>query len=200
MEHLIGGVIGGAIAALFGAYISNIFTWKIKNRIEALDITYIEALKINDLFVELYCKHKEVTTIPNEDLETFGKSIKVYIRNGYLNCFIIDGIKCGKLYEKMRLWTTQFDEILNPIDSKTGRRKSSKHRDFYILDNKPLSEVVKKYEVAFKDIQITMFNMRKKITSPWYMFGLTIIYPFTSLYRILYYCFKLPHKLCCNTK
>ena len=61
------------ITALFriiiGAWINNVFIWKIKNRIDALDDIYINVLEFNDSFLELCLENYNNPVISRESIK-----------------------------------------------------------------------------------------------------------------------------------
>ena len=44
-RYLVAAVLGAIVAVLAGAWINNVFTWEVKNRVEALDRIYIDVLE-----------------------------------------------------------------------------------------------------------------------------------------------------------
>lgn len=77
------------IGALLGAYLNNIFSWKIKNTVEHLDLLYIEIFEINNLvyhIVTLKQQHNiDKLSKLNEEINTFYKELDFkFINSGAL--------------------------------------------------------------------------------------------------------------------
>lgn len=159
------GLIGSGIGALFGAYLTNIFTWKIKNRIDALDIIYAETLNHYNLIVDTFTSNEIDKLNPYNPIRDIAQH---YEKSLFLNCFIIDGEKYGELFNKLNNWRNLGYNIL--------------------LEDRENESKVNLYENEFQISIDLIFNTRKELTSFSYM--LKQINFFKHIYECLSNCCK----------
>lgn len=184
--EIVAAVLGAIVAVLAGAWINNVFTWEVKNRVEALDRIYIDVLEYNQAFLD-FCKkqlaknrdrtieaiarnssetkHLEtasnnMVTTPYTDknlIEELNQQINPYIHRGFRDTYIIDGRKSGSLYKKILDWSVF---IAN---------NASKYSAFVRPKGIPIGPTAQQYEELLNDVTDTIFNQRKEITSFPYM-------------------------------
>lgn len=59
--EIIAAVLGSLVAVFIGAYINNVFTWKIKDKIHAVDKLYSYLWQLDKIFLD-YCSKKMTLT------------------------------------------------------------------------------------------------------------------------------------------
>lgn len=195
--EIVAAILGSVVVVFIGAWVNNIVTWKVKNRIEALDSTYIYVLEHNQAFLEFCSKQKDKENIDNELIKILNKKIEPYINRGYLNCFIIDEIKAGILYKKIYNWHQAIMRNTGCYyDYENNRWNNPKPHLFNINNNEQKSDTVKEYEVLLNDVTDTIFAYRKEIISFHYILKQlfmnwgTLITVLTIVVGLLCYWFK----------
>jgi hypothetical protein len=91
------------IGALIGAWINNITTWKIKNKVDALDEAYKAILDLNSKFLIWTTQPLETDPqgwLNKKEINVINTSVYPNINNLRLWCFIIDGKRGGEFYTK----------------------------------------------------------------------------------------------------
>jgi hypothetical protein len=151
------------IGIIFGAWINNILLWKIKQKIEHLDILLRDALDYNSKFLEfirLKCLNIDPT---EEDYVVFGKYSQECVNNGYMGNYIIYGSpkKCKdtELYRSMFLYYDFIAKILNDRNVKVLRD------NFFLENGDKSTEILTEYEHKMHDCINTILCYRNKLTS-----------------------------------
>lgn len=169
--EIVAAILGAIVAVLAGAWINSVFTWKIKNRVKALDNTYLDVLKVNESFLYYCLKHHQDPENINGIRDVLINTMKPMIRMAYLNCFIIDEIKCGKLYKKMYLWQQVISDNANDMYFDNLKQKWIKPspESFVVINGAKPDEIAENYQILLNDVTEVIFSYRKEITSFSYM-------------------------------
>lgn len=172
--EIVAAIVGAILAVLAGAWINNVFIWKIKNRVNALDVAHSDVSEYNDAFLSFCWKHKESngnTTEINTIREEFNRRSGPIIKRGYHNYFIIDEVKCGKIYKKVLLLSQEITTHVNPtrFDSLTQRWTKPSPESFVIINDAEHDEIAKYYNKLLNDTLDAILEYRKEITSFCYM-------------------------------
>ena len=100
------------LSVIFGAWVNNVFTWKIKNKIEVLDKIFLEIEKYNTTFLN-YCKeaclHDQLKPMSQVSINEFNGIVTEIQNEMYLDFFIVDDKKVGELYQIMLIWNKCLD-------------------------------------------------------------------------------------------
>lgn len=143
------GILGGIISALFGAYIANIISWKIKNQVEHIDALYLELFNINSLVGKFINADKEsrksLTSELNSKLAHSG------------NIYLHDNILDYKFHNQLLKFSDSLSELVN----------------MYIDDKMDNEEVVQnKHDIYNESTRFfpELLKYRKEVTSFAYVF------------------------------
>ena len=168
MEYINMSLISAILSAILGAWITNIFTWKIKNKIDALDNIYIVITKYNDAFLG-YC----FEGYSKESEEKFQNNVKQLIPELSMNCFIVDNSRrCGELYQIMYKWNACLHDNIN----------ENRITFFNITKDDITDEYAKEYNILLNDLLDSVLTHRRLITSFRYMlYQLIPIYKNTNI-------------------
>lgn len=143
------GMFGGIISALFGAYIANIMSWKIKNQVEHIDVLYLELFNINFLVGKFINADKEARKSLTSELN----SKLAHSGNIYLHDNILD----YRFHHQLLKFSKSLSELL----------------DMYIDDETDNEEVVQnKHDIYNESTRFfpELLKYRKKVTSFDYVF------------------------------
>ncbi len=151
------------IGIIFGAWINNILLWKIKQKIEHLDILLRDALNYNSKFLE-FIRLKCLNTTPTEEeYAVFGKYSQECMNNAYMGSYIIYGSpeKCKdtELCMSMRRYYNFIAERVN------SKRVSVLRDNFVLAKGAELTEMALDYENTMNDYINTILCYRNKLTS-----------------------------------
>lgn len=145
------------LGVLAGAWINNVFTWKIKDKIDAWRSMYDDVHKFNHLFLA-FCKVENLTLIEqnhakkNDVFANLGKELQAIMDNIYWYTFIIDECQGGEMY---KLTSDYYNNVATFVCEK----------DFESLKSMPNPE----YTKQFNDLHRIILSRRRKTTSFHYM-------------------------------
>ena len=147
-------LITAMFSALLGAWVNNIFTWKIKNKIEAADSLYNCLWKL-DFFFHRYIKlsHENLNEIHNVELRELQYEINILIRTLHLHDAVLD--------DKFGLKIAQYTNIvIKVVNNKLLYTK-------YVIQNIKSKES-EEYESA-REFFNEILSYRKELSSFCYM-------------------------------
>lgn len=157
--EIFAAITGSLVAVLLGAWINNVFTWKIKNRIDALDIVYLAILERNQYFLGLCLELKKNPQFQGSLHSDFNTHFHEFNHKIMLNCFIIDGIKGGSLYQQIKQWHDILANVIN----------SQQHEDFNLPPDSKGNKTTKKYKKRLCSLTDEVLYLRNNATSFRYM-------------------------------
>lgn len=172
-------IVLAILGVVLGAWVNNIFTWKIKNRIDALDDTYKDALNLNTKFSDFIVDSNDHSNpnsgyVDSENMASIQPKIDIYINNLYLYCFIIDGEKAGEFYSNIvRPWVNFIADTINGSNFATAVHVPEKFKKAYIemlsKHATQTSDIALEYIELFNIVQESIMSQRVKLTSFCYM-------------------------------
>lgn len=154
----------GFIGIIFGAWLNNIWFWKIKQKIESLDLILRDAIDYNSKILE-FTRLKCLSDEPNEsDYAELGRCATVYINNGYIANWVIFGspnrCKDTKIYKSMVEYYKLVAKVFNEKDLDYIRS------NFFVASNQEPHEVEKTdYELKMQRLINTVLSYRRDLTS-----------------------------------
>lgn len=154
-------ILSIVISGLFGAWITNIFTWKIKNKIESLDALHFMVLNYNQKFLK-YARSK-ITR------DEFRDEANIFEQAMLHHCFVVDGKKAGYVHEKIYQWTKLIDDIINGEKKEIFENKLQQFTVDKSLYPTNYPDLVKQYREALNSAELNVLQARKRTMSFCYM-------------------------------